>query len=249
MKIITKIFKRDDWYVTSKFGMRNPINTNNGTTSNFHNGCDYGTNGQKWAQYAIENGKVINCGVTRDGAKYIWVEYPRIEKRLEHYHLDSICVKKGQSVSEGSLLGYTGSTGMATGIHLHLCMKNLNNGNYEDPHDYNYQYFSIDNLENDSQELIKIAYEVIEGKYGNGQTRIDELSRRGYNAKDIQAIVNKIINNDFNKITYYTVVEGDTLIKIARKFNTTWKKIYEANKEIIGNDPNMIKIGQIFKIK
>ncbi len=43
---------------------------------------------------------------------------------------------------------------------------------------------------------------------------------------------------------YYTVVAGDTLSKIARLYNTTWEKIYNDNKDIIGSNPNNIQIGQ-----
>lgn len=46
----------------------------------------------------------------------------------------------------------------------------------------------------------------------------------------------------------YTVQSGDNLSKIANKFNTTWKKIYEDNKDIIGDDPNLIKPGQVLTI-
>ena len=50
-----------------------------------------------------------------------------------HYHLDSIKVKAGQKVTKETLLGYTGKTGKATGIHLHLGVKRLSGGGYIDP--------------------------------------------------------------------------------------------------------------------
>src|SRR5574344_2173184 len=43
-----------------------------------------------------------------------------------------------------------------------------------------------------------------------------------------------------NRNITYTVQKGDSLTKIAKKYNTTWKKIYENNKEIIGSNPNLI---------
>jgi len=51
----------------------------------------------------------------------------------------------------------------------------------------------------------------------------------------------------------YTVVSGDSLSAIAVKFYGTggggnWNIIYEANKEKIGDDPNLIQPGQILKI-
>jgi nucleoid-associated protein YgaU len=48
----------------------------------------------------------------------------------------------------------------------------------------------------------------------------------------------------------YTVVKGDTLSKIAKHFYgnaTQWKRIYEANKDVIKN-PDLIYPGQTFKI-
>lgn len=49
----------------------------------------------------------------------------------------------------------------------------------------------------------------------------------------------------------YTVVSGDCLWNIAKKFygdGSKYKKIYEANKNIIGSNPNLIYPGQIFTI-
>ena len=34
----------------------------------------------------------------------------------------------------------------------------------------------------------------------------------------------------------YTVVSGDNLSSIAKKFNTTWQKLYKLNKEMIDRD-------------
>ena len=42
----------------------------------------------------------------------------------------------------------------------------------------------------------------------------------------------------------YTVRSGDSLAKIASRYGTTWQKIYDANKAIIGSNPNFIKPGQ-----
>lgn len=48
----------------------------------------------------------------------------------------------------------------------------------------------------------------------------------------------------------YTVVKGDSLSKIAKQFYGNageWKRIYEANKDVIKN-PDLIYPGQTFKI-
>lgn len=134
------IFNGKSHYISSPYGKRSVISTSAGKTSSFHSGTDYATNGVKLPQYAIENGSVISCGTASDGAKYVWVKYPRINKKFLHYHLDSISVKSGQSVSKGTLLGYTGKTGKATGIHLHLGVKDLSTDEYEDPEAYAKKY-------------------------------------------------------------------------------------------------------------
>lgn len=49
----------------------------------------------------------------------------------------------------------------------------------------------------------------------------------------------------------YTVKSGDSLSKIAKNYYgdaMQWKKIYEANKDIIGSNPDLIQPGQTFKI-
>lgn len=49
----------------------------------------------------------------------------------------------------------------------------------------------------------------------------------------------------------YTVVAGDNLSKISRKMYgdaSKWKKIYDANKALIGKNPNIIFPGQTYSI-
>jgi nucleoid-associated protein YgaU len=44
----------------------------------------------------------------------------------------------------------------------------------------------------------------------------------------------------------YEVQPGDTLLSIAQQFygdNTQWRRIYDANKDTIGADPDKLKIG------
>ncbi|NJQ17463.1 LysM peptidoglycan-binding domain-containing protein [Streptomyces bohaiensis] len=42
----------------------------------------------------------------------------------------------------------------------------------------------------------------------------------------------------------YTVRSGDTLHKIAEANDTTWQELYEANKSVVGGNPNLIFPGQ-----
>lgn len=124
-EISKKIFNGAQHYITSPYGKRKTISTSAGNTASFHYGTDYGTNGKKIAQYAIEDGYVFAAQRAKDSALYVWVIYPRIKKAFLHYHLDSYKVRAGQSVKSGTLLGYTGKTGKATGVHLHLGIRDL----------------------------------------------------------------------------------------------------------------------------
>jgi nucleoid-associated protein YgaU len=49
----------------------------------------------------------------------------------------------------------------------------------------------------------------------------------------------------------YEVQSGDTLLSIADQFysdTTQWRRIYDANKDVIGSDPDKLKIGMKLKI-
>lgn len=46
----------------------------------------------------------------------------------------------------------------------------------------------------------------------------------------------------------YTVKAGDTLSGIAAKYGTTWQKLYDLNKKVIGSNPNVIKVGQVLTL-
>lgn len=51
-----------------------------------------------------------------------------------------------------------------------------------------------------------------------------------------------VVNKETTKPAQtYTVKSGDSLSKV---FGANWRKVYEANRKVIGNNPNVIKIGQ-----
>lgn len=95
-----------------------------------------------------------------------------------------------------------------------------------------------------------VAKEVVEGKWGNGEERKTRLRTAGYSYTTVQTRVNELMdgNKKDTSITY-TIKLGDNLSKIAKKYNTTWQKIYEDNKSVIGSNPNIIKPGKKIIIK
>lgn len=262
MKLASRIFRRDDWYVTSKFGPRNAIYNSKGelvSSAGMHNGCDYGTRGQKWPQYAIEDGTVLSAGKDSLGGIFAWVRFPRIGIELLYYHLNSVTVSKGQLVNKDTVIGYTGMTGNATGIHLHLGMRKTGSTKYYDPDTYDYQEYVAP--VNPVKSIDEIAKEVINGKWNNYPKRKELLEAAGYNYSEVQGRVNEILKENQTSIKdkYYIVVSGDNLSKIAKKFGTTWNKIYQNNKTLIDNDAkrhginsnfyNHIYVGQKLIIK
>lgn len=138
MKLAERTFHRNDFRLTSPFGMRtHPVTK----VQKLHSGADYGTQGQKWEQFALEDGIVLNAGVDAYGynALFAWVSYPRLNIKCLYYHLDKVFVSKGQKVNENTIIGLTGTSGLSTGIHLHLGVKHLDDDKYFDPETYDYQ--------------------------------------------------------------------------------------------------------------
>lgn len=94
--------------------------------------------------------------------------------------------------------------------------------------------------------VAELAKEVIQGKWGNGIKRKQALEKAGYDYNKVQQKVDQELAN---KIKTYQVKKGDTLTSIAKKYHISWQKLYNDNKKIIGDNPNLIKVGQILKIK
>ena len=76
-----------------------------------------------------------------------------------------------------------------------------------------------------------------------------------YSPKYVDYVDKKRIESTFynpkSKPKTYTVKSGDCLYNIAKKYygdGSKYTKIYEANKKIIGSNPNLIKAGQVLTI-
>ena len=94
-----------------------------------HRGTDYaaptGT-----PVYAAGDGRVVEAGYTRANGNYVFIQHG--ESFKTHYlHLHKRKVKKGQRVKQGEVIGTVGSTGAATGPHLHY--EFLVNGVHRNP--------------------------------------------------------------------------------------------------------------------
>lgn len=94
----------------------------------------------------------------------------------------------------------------------------------------------------------EIAFEVLSGKWGNGDDRKNRLTNAGYNYQAIQDIVNaKLgIKKEGPKKEFYIIRSGDTLTGIARKYGTTVQKLCELNGI---TNPDLIFAGNQIRVK
>lgn len=101
--------------LTSPFGYRSDPFTG---ARSFHSGIDLaaptGT-----AVKATLDGKIAETGFNRIFGNYIIITHDRGYQSL-YGHLSVIYVKRGQYVTQGSVVGAVGNTGYSTGPHLHL---------------------------------------------------------------------------------------------------------------------------------
>lgn len=101
--------------VSSRFGMRaDPYEQ----TDRFHGGLDVAAS-EGSPVHVTEAGKVIFAGERGDYGNVVVVEHPRGVRTL-YAHLSQIDVEAGAELRRGERLGAVGSTGRATGPHLHF---------------------------------------------------------------------------------------------------------------------------------
>jgi murein DD-endopeptidase MepM/ murein hydrolase activator NlpD len=82
-----------------------------------HNGIDYAAP-RGTPVYAAGGGKVIAVGYSNSRGNYVDIQHNG-KHTTKYYHLDRFRVKRGQVVKQGQVIGAVGSTGYATGPHLH----------------------------------------------------------------------------------------------------------------------------------
>ncbi len=118
-------------YISSRFGLRvHPIT---GQTKS-HTGMDIASN-HGTSVYAADGGTVTLAGWNGGYGNCIMIDHGNGYVTL-YGHLSGYAVSEGQAVSQGSVIGYVGSTGNSTGPHLHFEV--LQNGSRIDPE----QFFS-----------------------------------------------------------------------------------------------------------
>ena len=116
-------------YVTSAFGMReHPLFGDERP----HSGIDIaGSAGSE--VLAADSGTVAVATYSSSYGNYVTIYHSNGDYTL-YAHMSSLAVTAGQNVTQGDVIGYVGSTGWATGPHLHFELRV--NGSTVDPLSY-----------------------------------------------------------------------------------------------------------------
>ena len=110
--------------ITQSFGMTDFAKTTTAYNGNGHNGVDFGTS-IGTPIFAAQDGVIAGTGNTDivcPGASYgkwVFINHPNGLSTL-YGHLSLVKVSKGDHVSVGDVIGYSGNTGFSTGPHLHF---------------------------------------------------------------------------------------------------------------------------------
>ena len=101
--------------ITSRYGSRADPFTGHPA---FHNGIDIGA-AEGTPVHAARDGAVAEVGTSAILGTYVVITHPGAWQTV-YGHLSSSAVAEGATVRTGSLIGAVGSTGKATGPHLHF---------------------------------------------------------------------------------------------------------------------------------
>lgn len=226
--------------VTSKYGIRRGRN---------HNGIDIPLKLRE-PIYAAFPGRVRYSRY--NGGGYGNLVIVRHDNGLETWygHLSKSNVEVGDYVVAGSVIGFAGSTGRSTGVHLHFEIR------YQDltfdperifdfeTGDIRYQNFVLDksffNIRSNASELLE-----------DGEEDIALLATEDgeeITSEDILANIEKIQEAEAKKLepVYYTIKSGDTLSRIASRNGTTVSELCRLN----GISRNsIIRAGRQLRIK
>jgi len=266
-------------FISSPFGYREVVKDSKGNVvakKGFHRGIDYSAQGKSVPCYAVEDGKVLNKGKDTTGANFVYVYYPKLDMVGLYYHLASIDVKKSQEVTKDTQIGMLGRTGNATGIHLHFEWYPFKEHSkpFESRQRIDFDSYIFPNEEESKgetkQELNELKFRIGDKVIINGNlyvssnaekatgsvkekitkiTRVVNTAKHPYNTEGDLGWMDEEDITLYSESVAYIVKQGDNLSSIAEKYNTTWQKIYNDNREVIGDNPNLIKPGQKLIIK
>ena len=228
MAIINHVLKNNNEKITSKYGNRTFMMRGK-KVSDFHRGIDLIDKNSK-SDYIIayEGGVVIDArdgiegyDTVKSSGNYVYIKHnDTYTTKYQHMKLGSVKVKKGDTINKGDIIGYTGATGYATGIHLHFEIRK--NNIQEDPLPY------LEGTKTITKEKTYISTPVARNNTKDQiEVTIDNLRIRDNPNGNILGYVKKGIYNIISKETKdnYTWYQIETNKYIA--YSPTWAILYE----------------------
>ena len=161
MKIISQLRKLIE---TSKYGMRvHPVSGE----EKMHYGIDYAAE-LNTPIFAIADGVVDFIGVKGDFGNYIRLSHANnVESAYAHLNKFSENLIKGSLVNQSDIIGYTGQTGLSTGVHLHYEI--IVNEKRIDPNEFDEE---INNYFLTNDELAE--FNIVREKIRNDMKKLEE---------------------------------------------------------------------------
>ena len=118
--------------VTSRGGFRVHPVTGHG---DFHNGVDLAANLNDKV-YCLLDGVVTRVGWRGNLGNAVEIYHPYPNVRTIVGHLNAWSVLPGMPVTRGRVIGYAGSTGRSTGVHVHYTVIQESTGEYIEPYQF-----------------------------------------------------------------------------------------------------------------
>ena len=178
--------------------------------------------------YAAFDGKVRMAKYYKAYGNLVVIRH---ENGLETFyaHLSKIIVSEGDWVSAGSIVGLGGSTGRASGPHLHFETRyrgyafdpewliDFNNG------DLRHRFFTLKKkyLNASSNYVPEDEQEEIDINEGDAQDKIEEEKKAEAERKAAA------------EVQYHTIRQGDTLGALARKYHTSVRKLCISERTVL----------------
>lgn len=119
-------------------------------------------------------------------------------------------------------------------------------------HDVYLESYTVDNSKLDTVEYsisFVVAKDIL--VYTTAELNIENTTKKTTTPTTIERAASAEAAASSSQSTTCTVKSGDTLWTIAKKYlgnGSRYMEIYEANKDIIGSNPNLIYPGQVFTI-
>lgn len=146
---------------------------------------------------------------------------------------------------------YTSESGYGSSKPFWNSTRKKGSGNWGSGSSYKFLGFiynpSVPEDTQSTKTIDELAKEVIRGNWGNGDARKKALTNAGYDYSKVQARVNEMLApkpSPQPAKRYYTVVRGDTLWSIAKRYYGNGSRYPEIAKANNIKNPDIIHVGQ-----